>query len=272
MYGDRHGRTYLVPVRPVARREVLLGGRRAVAEALRSGRAKRIIAVAGSRSNEGMLEVQRAAATAGIAIEWSAAGDVERLGVPGHQGVVATVDLPTELNEEGLARLPLPADAIVVVLDGIADPQNLGACGRAAEAAGASALVSRERRAAPLTVAAVRASAGALLHLPLARVVNLSRTLDRLKDRGFWVFGLDHRAVESIHESPVPPRPLALVIGAEETGLSRLVRERCDHLVSIPMVGRTASLNASAALAVALFGYALRPDDRTLDDRTTTEG
>src|SRR5205085_351652 len=89
-------------------------------------------------------EVQRIAAAAGISIEWSAAGDVDRLGVPGHQGVVATVDLPTELDEEGLARLPLPADAIVVVLDGIADPQNLGACGRAAEAAGSSAPKRRD--------------------------------------------------------------------------------------------------------------------------------
>jgi 23S rRNA (guanosine2251-2'-O)-methyltransferase len=105
----------------------------------------------------------------------------------------------------------------------------------------------------------VRASAGALLHLPVARVTNLSKAVDHLKERGFFVVGLDHRAEVSIHQAPVPHRPLALVVGAEDTGVSRLVRERCDQLVSIPMPGRTGSLNASAALAVALFGYALRP-------------
>jgi 23S rRNA (guanosine2251-2'-O)-methyltransferase len=149
--------------------------------------------------------------------------------------------------------------ALVVVLDGITDPQNFGASARTAEAAGASLLVARKRRAAPLTAAAVRASAGALLHLPVARVANLTRAVERLKDRGFSVVGLDHRASTSIHDEEPPPRPLALVVGAEGEGISRLVRESCDFLVSIPMAGRTGSLNAAAALAVGLFGYAVRP-------------
>jgi 23S rRNA (guanosine2251-2'-O)-methyltransferase len=242
-----------------ARDDFLLGGRRAVAEALRSGRAKRVLALVGSRGTEGMRELREAAKRSAIAIEWSERDALEALHVPDHQGVVAVVEPPEELDEDGLAALPFGGEAIAVILDGIVDPQNLGACGRSAEAAGASVLITRERRAAPLTPAAVRASAGALFHLPLARVTNLSRVIEWLKGRGFWVVGLDHRADASIHEAPVLPRPLALVVGGEGAGLSRLVREGCDVLVSIPMAGRTASLNASAALAVALFGYALRP-------------
>ena len=206
-----------------------------------------------------MRELRDAAARAGVRIEWTERGAVDALHVGDDQGVVAVVDRPREMDEQSFATMPLPEDAIVVVLDGIMDPQNFGASGRSAEAAGAAALIARERRAAPLTPAAVRASAGALLHLSVARVTNLSRAIDRLKRRGFWVVGLDHRAQASIYDAAVPPRPLAIVVGAEGSGLSRLVRDRCDVLVSIPMAGRTSSLNASAALAVALFGYVLRP-------------
>jgi len=120
-------------------------------------------------------------------------------------------------------------------------------------------LITRTRRAAPVSPAAIRASAGALLHLPHARVANLPRAIERLKERGFLVVGLDERAPRSIHEAPPPPRPLLLVVGSEGAGMSRLVREACDELVSIPMAGKVGSLNAAAALAVALFGFALRP-------------
>jgi 23S rRNA (guanosine2251-2'-O)-methyltransferase len=169
------------------------------------------------------------------------------------------VAAPEELDERALLGLADDANGLVVVLDGITDPQNLGAAARSSEAAGVTAMVTRTRRAAPLSAAAIRASGGALLHLPLARVPNLTRTLERLKDLRYTVVGLDHTSVRTIHDEPAPERPLALVLGAEDTGLSRLVRETCDVVVSIPMAGRTASLNASAALAVALFGYATRP-------------
>jgi 23S rRNA (guanosine2251-2'-O)-methyltransferase len=236
----------------------VVGGRRAVAEALRSGKAKRVLAVSGSHDTEGMRAVTEAARRGSVAIEWVGREAIEGLGVPDHQGVAAFVHPPEELDDRALAAFAFSEGAIVVVLDGIMDPQNFGASARSAEAAGASLLMTRERRAAPVTPAAVRASAGALLHLPLARVTNLTRALERLRDRGFFVVGLDHRADHSIDQAPVPPRPLALVIGAEGAGISRLVRETCDQLVSIPMAGRVDSLNASAALAVALFAYALR--------------
>jgi 23S rRNA (guanosine2251-2'-O)-methyltransferase len=176
---------------------------------------------------------------------------------PDHQGVVARVTLPRELGDADLKKLPFGPDAVVVVLDGITDPQNLGAAARSAEAAGVALLVSRERRGAPVTPAAVRASAGALLHLPFARVTNLTRALRLLQERGFMVVGLDEEAPATIDDGPAPDGPLVLVIGAEGSGISRLVRETCDLLVALPMRGKVQSLNASASLAAALFAYVL---------------
>jgi len=144
-----------------------------------------------------------------------------------------------------------------VVLDGVEDPQNLGAAARSAEAAGASVLVTRTHRAASITPAAIRASAGALLHVPSARVANISRALDRLRDAGFTAIGLDDGAERSIYDEPCPEGRVAIVVGAEGAGLSRLVREHCDVLVSLPMRGRVGSLNASASLAATLYAYVL---------------
>jgi 23S rRNA (guanosine2251-2'-O)-methyltransferase len=162
-----------------------------------------------------------------------------------------------ELSERDLATFPFAPDAIVVALDGITDPQNLGAAARTAEGAGVAALVTRVRRAAEVTPAAVRASAGALLHLPHARVANITRALGRLQDAGFFVIGLEGDAPRSIYDEPCPEGRIALVIGSEGEGMSRLVRERCDLQVALPLRGRVASLNASASLAAALYGYVL---------------
>lgn len=218
-----------------------------------------MMVVRGSRGSEGLRSVLGEAEAAGLAVERVDPGAIESLGVRDHQGVAAIVDLPRELEERGLNSAALEPDALVVVLDGITDPQNFGACVRSAEAAGAAMLITRKRRAAPMSAGAVKASAGALFHLPVARVANISRALEGLKERGFHVVGLDLGAPSDIHGAPAPPRPLALVVGAEDVGLSRLVRESCDELIAIPMAGRVSSLNASAALAVALFAYALRP-------------
>lgn len=238
-------------------REAVLGGRRAAAEAIRAGLARRVMVARGSRETQGLRAVVAEAGQAGIAVRWVEQDAIDALGVPNHQGVVVFVEPLPEMDERALGSMPFGEDALVVVLDGITDPQNLGACARSAEAAGAAVLVVRARRAAPLTAAAVRASAGALVHLPVARVPNLVRAIERLQDRGFFVAGLDGRG-EDLRRAPPPERPLALVVGSEGEGLSRLVRERCDALVAIPMAGRTASLNASAALAAGLFGYAVR--------------
>jgi 23S rRNA (guanosine2251-2'-O)-methyltransferase len=234
-----------------------VGGRRAVTEAVRSGRASRLLIARGSHQTQGLRALLEEAERAGVAVRWVDRSEIDALGVMDHQGVAAFVATPGELGEADLQSFPFDPAALVVVLDGITDPQNLGACARSAEAAGAALLVIGKRRAAPLTPAAVRASAGALLHLPVARVTNLVRSIDYLKERGFSVVGLDAEG-RPLHQAPPPERPVALVVGSEGRGLSRLVSEHCDALVAIPMMGKTASLNASAALAVGLFGYALR--------------
>lgn len=236
-----------------------MGGRRPVSEAIRSGRATRVMIARGSQRNEGLRSVLGQAEAVGLVVEWVEPRAIESMGLQHHQGVAAVVNPPPELDERAMASWAFEPNAVVVVLDGIVDPQNFGACARSAEAAGASMLITRKRRAAPMSAGAVKASAGALLHLPVARMTNIARALEELKERGFYVVGLDHRAPSNIHEAEPPPRPLALVVGAEDVGLSRLVRETCDELMAISMAGNTTSLNASAALAVALFGYALRP-------------
>jgi 23S rRNA (guanosine2251-2'-O)-methyltransferase len=238
----------------------IVGGRRAVVEAIRAGLVREVLVASGARETQGLRAVADAAATAGINVRVSDRTQLDRL-APGHHGVVARlredrVD-PLELDERELGSFPYADDALVVVLDGITDPHNLGAAARTAEAAGAAVLVTRVRRAADVTPAAVRASSGALLHLPHARVANIPRAIGRLQDAGFSVVGLDADADASIFDGPCPSGRVAIVIGSEGEGMSRLVRERCDVLVRLPMQGRVGSLNASASLAAALYGFVL---------------
>lgn len=235
---------------------IVVGGRRAALEAVRAGAAIRVFLADGARTTPGLRELLDACTDAGVPTETL---DRERLDLltHDHRGVVAKVRVPAPVGEQELSRRAFADDALVVVLDGIEDPQNLGAAARTAEAAGASMLVTRRARAADVTAAAVRASAGALLHLPHARVANLARAIDRLRDNGFTVVGLDEHATTGL-DAGRPEGPLAIVVGAEGEGLSRLVRERCDEIVALPMRGRVGSLNASAALAAVLYAYALR--------------
>ena len=236
-----------------------IGGRRPALEAIRAGRAVEVLAVRGSTRTEGLRDLLAAAERAGVPVRWVDRTAIDGLGVDDHQGVAAVVTSSPELDEAALRSFPFEPDALVVVLDGVTDPRNFGACARSAEAAGAALLVARKRRSAPLSPAAIKSSAGALLHLPVARVANLTRTIEQLQEREFSVVGLDAGGVD-MRDAPPAGRPIALVVGSEGTGLSRLVRESCDLLVAIPMAGRTASLNASAALSVALFAYATPPD------------
>ena len=237
----------------------VVGGRRAVTEAIRAGDAVEVLVFGSAKQTPGMRAVLEAAEKAGLAVHQASRDLLDSL-APDNQGVVARIRVPIrvkEMTERDLATFPFALDALVVVLDGISDPQNLGAAARSAEAAGSAMLVSRTVRAADVTPAAIRASAGALFHLPHARVANIPRAIERLKKAGFFVVGLAGEADRTIYDEPCPPGRIAIVIGSEGEGMSRLARERCDWLVSIPMLGRTGSLNASASLAAALFGYVL---------------
>ena len=237
---------------------MVVPGRRPALEAVRAGSARELLIAEEARSTVGLREVLEAAAAAGVRVRRVPTEDIDRqAGGVLHQGVLAVAVPPAPLGEADLMARRWPEEAVVLVADGVSDPQNLGALARTAEAAGASLMVLRERRGGGATAAAVKASAGALLHLRVASVPNLPRAIAGLKDRGFWVAGLDARASLTIWETRPPGGRVALVVGAEGEGLSRLVRERCDFLVRIPMRGRVGSLNVAVAAGIALFGYAL---------------
>ncbi len=229
-------------------------GVRPVIEAVRSKR-REVFEVLDAVENG---EVAEAAAASGVSVKKVPRARVEDLARGGaHQGVAARVGPYPYSDLDEILTTPNP---LVVVLDGVTDPHNLGALARTAEAAGAQALVCRRHRAARIGNVAVKASAGALIHLPVAEVPNLPRVLGALKDQGFWVVGLDADASSTVYEE-APPGRIALVVGAEGEGLSRLVGEACDAMVSIPLRGKVASLNVSVAAAVILFEAVRQRDD-----------
>ncbi len=178
------------------------------------------------------------------------AAELNRLaGSAEHQGIVAEVDPYPYVDAEVLLERP---EALIVALDQVQDPHNLGAVARSAEAAGVDGLVIPGRRAASVTPAAAKASAGAVEHLAIARVTNLAEWLSRAKDAGAWIYGAEANAEAPYTQTDLTGK-LVLVLGSEGKGLRRLVAERCDGLVSIPVRGRVASLNVSAAAAALLF-------------------
>jgi 23S rRNA (guanosine2251-2'-O)-methyltransferase len=234
-------------------------GRGPVGEALRAGRQLAEVVVE-SGANPELARFADLARAAGVAVRRADRAELDQLsaGVL-HQGVVA---LAERFDYRPLSDLA--GAGLVVVLDGVTDPQNLGAIARSAEAAGAQGLVVRERRSAHVTPAAEKAAAGAFSWLPVALVPNIVRALGDLAEAGVWSVGLGGDASESLWDCALLDGRVAVVIGAEGPGLSRLVRQRVDTLVQIPMAGRMTSLNASAAAAVALFEVRRRqgPVDR----------
>jgi len=229
---------------------MLIYGINPVLEALTTGRVTTVrVAV---RAAGRLADVVHAAARAGVTVRYVSPGDLDRAARGGlHQGVVA------ELREVGrfeVADLVAAARDIplLVVLDGIEDPHNVGAIVRTVDAAGADGLIRQSRHAAAIGGAAVKASAGAVAHVRIAEVVNIARALDELKKAEIWTVGLAAGA-ETRYDQVDLAAPTALVVGAEGRGLRRLVRERCDWLVSIPMRGHVESLNVSVATGVVLF-------------------
>ncbi len=239
-----------------ARQAPTIEGRRAVLEALRAGRAVKGILIAdGIEPGPQVNEIRGLAQQAGTPVEIVHRDDLDRRSATKHhQGVIALVGDTRYSTIEGLlARAHESGEpSLFVVLDGIQDPHNLGAIARTVDAAGGHGIVVPERRAVGVTPGAIRASAGALEHVSVARVTNLPRALEQMKGAGTWVVGLD-MAGETHYTEADLARPTAVVVGSEGEGISRLVREKCDVLAAIPLKGRLASLNASVAAGIMLF-------------------
>lgn len=239
----------------------VLAGRNPVREALERGdRAVEKVLLAQGAAGRPVEAIRRAARRAGVPVQVVPAARLDAV-VPGvaHQGVVALVAAVPYADFDAMLRAIAPdAEAVrarrplLVLLDGIQDPHNFGAILRSAVAVGADGVVVPERQMAPLSPAAVKASAGTAGRIPIARVTNLADAALQLKERGYWVAGLDAEGEVSVWEADWA-RPLALVVGAEGRGLRPRVRAVCDFLVSIPLRGPAESLNASVAAGVALF-------------------
>ena len=233
-----------------------LTGIHAVREALEAGRPLERIVIARGRHGERIEELVELARSRGVPLRFESREQVDRLaGVREHQGVVALAAARQALALEDVLRQgarPDGSKGLLVLLDGVEDPQNLGAIARTSLAAGADGILIPERRAAGLTESVARASAGALAHLPVARVTNLVRAMEQLKEAGYWLVGLDERAAKTYTEVDLTGA-VGIVLGNEGKGLHELTRKRCDFLVSIPTIGPVRSLNVSVAAGVVLF-------------------
>jgi 23S rRNA (guanosine2251-2'-O)-methyltransferase len=225
-----------------------------VLEAVLARTATEVLIARNARASQTIDTIAEEATRGGILVQHVEAGSIERL-APGAvaQGVAARVHLPlvTEIGDL-LDCLPADKPALLVALDQVQDPHNLGAVLRSADAAGSHGVFFPSRRSVTISGAVAKASAGAIHHVRLAEVTNLARSLEEVRRRNIWVIGLDGQANETIFDVDLRS-PSCLVVGSEEGGLRRLTREHCDVLAKIPMSGSISSLNASVAAGVALF-------------------
>lgn len=234
----------------------LIYGRRPVVELLRrGGGVERILIARETSKDSSIAEIRRRSDSAGVPIRMVPRAELDTVSHGGnHQGVVAHT---ARFRYADLQDL-FGGDALVVFLDGVTDPHNLGSILRSADGAGFTGVVIPARRAAGVTSTVRRVSAGASEVVPVARVTNLGRAVDDARTAGLWIVGLDEAAGEDLWASNLLEAPLGLVLGAEDRGLSRHVRERCDAVVAIPSAGRLASLNVAVAGAIAMFEVARR--------------
>lgn len=248
-----------IPPRPEMHEEEmesnLLVGRNPIREALRAGRDIEKLLVARGELIGSAREIVAMAKDAKIVVQEVARERLDAM-APNHQGLIAVASAYSYRTVDDMLALAKERGEapLLVILDGVTDPHNLGAIIRSAECAGAHGVIIPERRAVGLTPSAVKASAGAVEYLPVAKEVNLTRTIERLKKEGIWVYGAamngeDYRKVDFAGAA-------AIVIGSEGEGISRLVLERCDKVVSLPMKGHIDSLNASVAAGVLLYAVA----------------
>jgi 23S rRNA (guanosine2251-2'-O)-methyltransferase len=233
----------------------VLYGLHPVEEALKAGRRRfDHVLVAREREDARIESLVALCRASGVRVRQESREQLTQLAqTPAHQGVVALVHPQEFLSIEDLFMPVTPGSPrLLLALDGVEDPQNLGALLRVADGAGVDGVVLTERRSAPLSPVAVKASAGAAEHLRIARVVNLVRALEELKKQNIWVIGLDERGTSDYDHFDLTGN-CVLVLGREGAGLHDLVRRTCDHLLRIPMSGGVSSLNVSAAGAVVLY-------------------
>ena len=231
-----------------------MAGIHPVLEALRAGRALDRLVIARGAGGARLQEIIDLARERSVPVRFEPRAALDRLSNGAtHQGVVALA------AAERYATLDqvLQGAQLLVLLDGVEDPHNLGAIIRTAHAAGAAAVLAPDRRAAGLTETVAKAAAGALEHLPVVRIGNVSQTLEELKSHGFWIYGLDERA-SGLYTETDYARPTVFVLGGEGQGLHQLVKKHCDVLVRIPMSGAISSLNVSVAAGVVLFEWRRR--------------
>ena len=229
-------------------------GINSVAEALKArGRAFEWVGMAKERHDIRLQRLIEDCRKVGVPVRFLQRTELDRMaGNAAHQGVVAVTSAKQYNDLEDVIAAKRNQYSLVVVLDGVEDPHNLGAILRTADAAGANGVVIPERRAAAVTGTVTKASAGASEHLPIAKVTNVSRTVEELKENSIWTVGLDERA-DQTYDALDYNMDCALVLGGEGKGLHDLVKRKCDFLVSIPMLGKVPSLNVSVAAAVVLY-------------------
>jgi len=225
-----------------------------VTEALKArGRAFEWVGMAKERHDLRLQRLIEDCRRLSVPVRFMQRAELDRMaGHVAHQGVVAVTSAKQYNDLDDLIAAKRGQYSLVVVLDGVEDPHNLGAILRTADAAGADGVVIPERRAAGVTGTVTKASAGASEHLPIAKVTNIARTVEELKDRNIWTVGLDEHGQQT-YDVLDYKMDCALVLGAEGRGLHDLVKKKCDFLVSIPMLGKVPSLNVSAAAAVVLY-------------------
>jgi 23S rRNA (guanosine2251-2'-O)-methyltransferase len=238
----------------------IIAGIHAVAEALRAHergtRALERIHLIRGASTPRLLELAGKARQLGVAVRSEDRAALDRLAGGVHQGIAAVIE---PVRYAALEDLLSKRAAPLVILDGVEDPHNLGAVIRTAHAAGAGAVIVPDRRAAGITPAVSKAAAGALEHLPVARVTNINRALEAAKQAGYWVYGLDERG-EQAHYGLEYSDPCVFVLGGEGKGIHQQTRRHCDVLVRIPLAGEISSLNVSVAAGIALFEWKRRRD------------
>ncbi len=241
-------------------------GRQAVRELLMAERRKvhEVWISAELEGDPGVADIVEIAAARRIVLLYVAKAKLERearseapQGVLAHAAELPEADLGTLIGARGPGGAGRSAPPFLVAVDGVTDPGNLGAIIRSCEGAGVSGVLLPRHRSVHVTPTVAKASAGAVEHVPIALIPGLPATLKQLKDRGIWVVGLDDGADRDLYDiGPLAVEPICVVLGAEGAGLSRLARERCDAIVSIPMAGRISSLNVSTAAAIALYEVA----------------